>query len=246
MFNFLKRRAFKKEFDRAVEDGILTKAESQSLESHGVDQAFVNKTRTEHYLKVTEALRREIEGSQRMSPAQEAQLLEFAENLGITPQFDDNYQIFRELWAADNGEEIHLAPIDVDILLQNGEVCVFSQSATWAQVKTMKTRSGYSGFSTSVRLVKGVSYRVGNYKPHYTESEQLQVQDAGRLFLTNKRIFFKGDKKSTTIQLGRIIDVEPYTDGLEVTKDRGTNDSFLMARVHSEFCCMALQQMLAR
>jgi hypothetical protein len=53
MFNFMKRRAFKKAFKEATKDGVLSKAEMRSLGEHDVDQAYVNSVRTEHYLKET-------------------------------------------------------------------------------------------------------------------------------------------------------------------------------------------------
>ncbi len=245
MFNFLKRRAFKRELRRATADGVLTPLEIRALDAIGVDQDFAQKTRKEQFLALTAPIREEVQKTLRLTPQQEEQLTEIGENLKVEVDFDDTFVMCRELWRAENGEELRLTPTEADIILQKGEVCYFSQMATWAQLKTVMTRTGYSGFSTSVRIMKGVSYRVGNIAPRFAASEQLQSKDAGILYLTNRRLFFKGDKRSTSIALPRILAVEPYVDGIEVTKDRGTNDAFLMPRLSAEFCSMAVQQLLA-
>jgi hypothetical protein len=93
--------------------------------------------------------------------------------------------------------------------------------------------------------MKGVSYRVGNISPYFTSSEQLVRKDVGALYLTNKRLFFVGGNGSTSINLSRIGAIEAHVDGIEVTKDRGTNDAFLMPQLPSEFCAMAVQHLLS-
>lgn len=48
MFNFMKRRTFKKAF----KDGVLSKAEMRSLGEHDVDHGYVDSVRSNHYLQV--------------------------------------------------------------------------------------------------------------------------------------------------------------------------------------------------
>lgn len=244
MFKFLKRRAFKKQLKKATADGVLSADEAQALEAVGVDQEYADKARTEQYLKVTAPIMEQIHKTLRVSAEQEAELLEIGKKLKIDANFDDAFRMCRLLWAAENGEEFHLSPVATDVMLQKGEVCYFNQQAAWGQVKTVNTRAGYSGFSTSIRLMKGVSYRVGNLKPYFTSSEQLVQKDVGTLCLTNKRLFFVGDNRSTSINLSRIGAIEAHVDGIEVTKDRGANDAFLMPQLPSEFCVMAVRQII--
>jgi hypothetical protein len=244
MFNFIKRRAFKKEFRKAVADGVLSEEESKALTQHDVDQEYADKVRLDHYMKETADLRRTIEKERRMTADQETELHTIAKKLNITPQFDRSYAMFRELWAAVNGEQVFLAPVDADVLLKDEEECVFAEPAQWGQIKTIMTRAGSAGFSTSIRLMKGVSYRIGNYRPHYTESEGLKQQATGTLYITNKRLIFHGDKRSTSITVNRIIDVQPFNNAISVSKSTGPNDFFLMSELAAEYAVLVLEKIL--
>jgi hypothetical protein len=118
MFKFLKQRAFKKELKKAAADGVVTRAEAQALESMGVDREFADKAKSEHYLKVIDPIMKEIKKSLRISAEQEAQLVQIARNLDIDASFDDTFMMCRELWAAENGEDVRLSPVEADIMLQ--------------------------------------------------------------------------------------------------------------------------------
>lgn len=243
MFNFMKRRAFKNEFKQAVKDGVLSKAEQRSLSEHDVDQSYVDSVRKDHFLKETASLRKEIEKVRRMSPQQEAELHAIAERLGIEPQLDDMFQKFRELWAAENGEQVYLPAIEVDVMLKGDEQACFAEPAVWCQMKTVKTLSHYSGFSTSIRIMPGVRYRVGNVKPNYNVSEELREKGDGILYITNKRLLHDGGFKSTNIAFNRIIDVEVHANGIEVSKSSGPNDFFQMSLLNAEFAHMVIQEL---
>jgi len=75
-----------------------------------------------------------------------------------------------------------------------------------------QTIGGYSG--TSVRVAKGVSFRVGGMKARSESHEELRIIDQGSLVLTNKRLIFIGSKRTTNIDLRKIVAIEPYKDGI--------------------------------
>ena len=72
--------------------------------------------RTDYFLKETAALRGQIEAERRLNPYREAELRDLAKRLGIEPPLHQNYQIFRELWAAEHNEQVYLAPSHSDLL----------------------------------------------------------------------------------------------------------------------------------
>lgn len=243
MFNFMKRRAFRKEFKQAVKDGVLSKAEQRSLSEHNVDQGYVDSVRKDHFLRETASLRKEIEELRRMSPEQEAELHAIAERLAIEPNLDEMFHKCRELWAAENGEQIFLSPRHVPVMLKGDEQCCFCEHAIWGQMKTVKTLSHYSGFSASFRLMKGVSYRVGNVRPKYNVNEQLKLMGEGELYITSKRMFLDGGGRSTTITFNRILNVELHENGLEISKTSGQNDFFEMSPLNAEYAHMVIQEL---
>lgn len=243
MFNFMKRRAFKKAFKEAAKDSVLSKAEMRSLGELDVDQAYVNSLRTEHYLKETSKLRNHIELERRMSPEQEAELHGIAERLSVEPRLDSTFKKFRELWAAENGEQVYLPAIEADVMLKGDEQACFAEPAIWCQMKTVKTLSHYSGFSTSIKILPGVRYRVGNIKPNYNVSEEMRAKGDGILYITNKRLIHDGGFKSTNIAFNRIIDVELHNNGIDVSKSSGPNDFFQMSMLNAEFAQMIIQEL---
>ena len=79
------------------------------------------------------------------------------------------------------------------------------------------TRGGYGG--PSIHVAKGVSFRLGAVAAQSESHEELRTIDKGSLILTNKRLIFIGSKRTTNIDLKRILAVKPYKDGIESQRD---------------------------
>lgn len=60
---------------------------------------------------------------------------------------------------------------------------------------------GYSGFS--VRIARGVYYRVGGFKGNPVEKTELTHVDEGVLVFTNKNLYFVGQTRSYKIPYKR-------------------------------------------
>ena len=72
-----------------------------------------------------------------------------------------------------------------------------------------KRIAGYSG----VRVAKGI-YIGGSQARSYQEMRRL---DIGKLKLTFNELLFMGDLETRTIELKRIMDIEPYIDGFKLS-----------------------------
>ncbi|WP_163499447.1 hypothetical protein [Helicobacter suis] len=85
----------------------------------------------------------------------------------------------------------------------------------------MKTVSSYVGGSqgVSLRIAKGVYYRVGAFKGHKIQEEQMSYVDTGLLAITTKHLYFCGKSKSLRIPFAKLISITPYSDGISVHKD---------------------------
>jgi len=82
---------------------------------------------------------------------------------------------------------------------------------------------GYEGGSrgVSIRLMKGVSYRVGAHRGHIRKEEQLSETSSGYFMITNKRVLlhpFPG-KKSVSIPLEKMISYNCFENGIEIYKE---------------------------
>lgn len=108
--------------------------------------------------------------------------------------------------------------VDSPIPLRAGEACYWVGEVEWIESRVTTSRVEYSGTSLSVPVVKGVRFRVGSLTPRRVTSRELQVVDRGRLIITNKRIFFDGQAKNTTIELRHLVGVG--IDGASLLLDK--------------------------
>jgi tellurite resistance protein len=164
----------------------------------------------------------------RFSPDEEQRLRQMSQALDIELTFSDaqlleRYRLFGRI---ETGE---LPVVDVPILLQRGERChFFADQVVHSEIRTVTKRVNYSGVTTSVRIIKGVRWRVGSITPQRVTQDVLTRIDTGPLFMTNKRVLIQGAKKKTAIALTKIIHFTVFSDGLQLQKDTG-RDVFVMA-----------------
>lgn len=97
-----------------------------------------------------------------------------------------------------------LAPIEVDILLKRKEEAYFHTHTTFYEERTKRHYKGGSK-GTSIRVAKGLSFRVGGTKGEAVNEDYLKEIDSGDLFITNKRIVFGGISKNWQIALAKLL-----------------------------------------
>jgi hypothetical protein len=163
----------------------------------------------------------------------------------MTVGFDWELKIFRCLWAWENGYPIDPEPIAAPILLRRNEACYFTTAATWSQVKTFKERAGFSGFSTSVRVMRGMSYRVSTFRPQYQTWKGMVDIAEGNLYVTNKKIWFDSKSLSTSIPYSRVVGFELYIDGVQLKKTAGRSDYFRTNKASAEYIIALIQHFVA-
>lgn len=91
-------------------------------------------------------------------------------------------------------------------------------------LKEIRTTShSYQGGShgVSIRLMKGVSYRVGAHRGHVIPVQSLIETSRGALIITNKRLLLHPapNNNPVSIPINKISSYRCYSDGLEVYKE---------------------------
>lgn len=87
-----------------------------------------------------------------------------------------------------------------------------------------RTKTEYKGGSqgVSVRIMRGVYYRIGAYKGEaVSRTERLHV-DTGLLAVTTKHVYFSGPKKSLRVRHNNIVSLRPFSDGIAIVRDSVT------------------------
>lgn len=108
-----------------------------------------------------------------------------------------------------------------DIILKKGEVVHFADKAVLKELKTINL--GYEGGSqgVSIRIAKGISYRVGSHRGHIIKEDRFVETSHGNLIITNQRLFlypFPGNMP-LSIPLTKILSYHCYKNGVEVYKE---------------------------
>ena len=111
---------------------------------------------------------------------------------------------------------------NLPINFQKGEQVVWAFSGS--KYLEDKTRRQFVGGSqgVSVRVMKGVYYRVGAFKGQSVEHTERVHIDTGWVVVTTKNIYFAGPKKSIRLPYAKIVSFEPFSDGIGVMRDAAT------------------------
>ena len=119
---------------------------------------------------------------------------------------------------ADNG----LPTVEPQTLqLTKGEVCHFAGIAYYCKLKQQTV--GYEGGSRGVnfRIMKGVNFRVGNYKGHYVKQD-ITERTSGTIYLTNIKIVFTATQNSSVIKYKDILNLDTSDNMLQIQTEKKT------------------------
>lgn len=217
---------------RALSDGTFTAEEKAQLEATATALGMSEvQTKRLYGVAATAAVQSAFDAAvndRRYSTDEEAKVNELAHSLGVTIQHGtDTKRIverFRLLGRIDEGE---LPVITPGILLQRGESCHWSGPATHKELRTVTKRINYSGPSASIKIMKGVRWRVGSVSVQRVSSEVMTEIDRGTLYITSKRLLFDGAKKNTSIAIGKISNFTAFSDGIQIEKGSGRDAYFV-------------------
>lgn len=240
---------YQKSFEEIVADGRITDEERRFVEKLETDlklpqkltEKISSQVRTGYIQNyVTQAIK-----DQRLSPEEEQELQQIAKSLNVNLQMDSaTQQQFEKLklyWAIENEE---LEELSINIKLQKAEKCYFfANNVDWHELRSYRSGTHYSGYSMNIKIVKGFYLKTGSYTPKSVSSEHLTVIDTGTLYLTNKRIIFTGYKKNSNLRLEKILNITPYSDGVEISKETGRSP-VLKIKGNADVFCMILDRLI--
>ena len=145
--------------------------------------------------------------------------------------------------VASRGE---LPVVPAPIALRSGEICHWVAEVEWREFRSETVRVNYSGSSVSIPIMKGVRYRVGTVRPQRETTMALKPIDRGTLMITNKRIFFDGKQKNSTIELRNLQAVKLSRELLILDKSAGKDPHLAVLRGDNAILgAVVLAQLLA-
>lgn len=112
-----------------------------------------------------------------------------------------------------------------DVFLKKGEKLIFDiPGIQICEEKTIKIKGSHSGFS--VRIMKGVSYRFGEFEA--ASEKRITPLDTGHFILTTKRLIFSGGKKSIDVNLSKIVSAKPVENGILIDRTAKQNVEYFI------------------
>lgn len=205
---------------KALADSILSEEEKKGLLHLGRQLDLDEGTMHELYNQsLSDLIQEKVEAALEdgeLSPNEESDINATCERFDIDLSYTANtkraIRRAKELWQLKHAP---LLPINVDIQLKRGEDCFASFDALWLEVR----RSAASPWHPQYMTSSDKSEIALSYAPIVEDC--LTEIDAGKLFLTNKRLIFVGKGTTTTIPFSKILKIEQFREGIKVHKETG-------------------------
>jgi len=118
----------------------------------------------------------------------------------------------------ENGKVTLATPITTTIVLKKQEIPIFKvNDVILSEPRAVRTTSGgYSG--ASVKISKGVTLHAGSTEHKSESHDEIKIIDNGELLVTNKRLIFLGTKRTTNIDLNKIIAITEEEDIITIQR----------------------------
>lgn len=241
---------YQKAVSDAAADGVLSKEERRFLETLSASLRLPPElaAKLAETPKEQAALARlsEMIADRRMSPDELESFARLGADLDIeiesNAEVENHLARFAELWRIENGQ---MPTVEAAITLQKSETCHFAAPCDWWELRTRTTRINYAGPVASIRIAKGLRFRLGSIAPQRVTTDELTRIDQGTVFFTNKRVIFDGTKKNTAIRHSALIGIEAYSDALVLEKATGRSPYLFIKDADMERAAAILTTLIA-
>jgi len=159
-------------------------------------------------------------------------------------KFDQKaFNKFYTLGLIDKGILPDIQEHDIDIIFKKGEILHWGCPGALRKYQRVTNRINYSGPTASIKIMKGVRYRMGSIGYSTSSSEYLINEDTGVFWLTNQRIGFRGNRKNFVFPYSKIHAFELTKNGLTILKD-GREKPYIIGLDDYDIPCMIISHIL--
>lgn len=200
--------------NRKLEDGVKQELDG-IIKSHNLLTADVVGFQKDTLLKLSKLLSEDERISDTEKDDFEKILNYFQLTVADIPSFQGTYNKCRSLYLI---EEKNILPTPtvsgLDVVLKKEEIIHWVCPAILKKVKHITKAIGYSGFTGSVTIVRGLRYRSGSLKVSRQTSTVMVDEDTGQFWLTNQRIGYIGTNKNFSLPYNKVLSFKLYKDGI--------------------------------
>ena len=217
-------------FSEAVSDEKLTPEELARLEKLAVALRLPERARRKAQevplQEIVERVLARVVADRRLSPGEEQALRDLQKNLGLPElRFGPATQValdkYALLWRIENGELPLIADGAVPVPLHDGEICHLACRSFWHELRNYTVRTDRTGSAPSVKVPRGLTYRVDGAAPKRIARDGLAPVDWGSLYVTSRRLVFVGQKTREVIRFNELLGLEVFADAIVLEKTSG-------------------------
>lgn len=235
MFNFVKnylaKREAKGEYEQALakflSDGKLNDEEKKQLDELAKKYGLVREDLIEAHKRASSQMFKNISSDERITDEEKQELESLMKYFGQSQKDFDfnqiNFNKFYSLALIDKGILPTPQHSGLNVIFKKDEILHWLCPATLKKQKKVIDRITYKGFTASVKITKGLRYRVGSLKLAPQTKEIMVDEDRGNFWLTNQRIGFLGSRKNFSLPYNKVLSFELYKDGLSIHKEGREN-----------------------
>lgn len=205
----------------AVNDGNINPAEMRWFEDFRVNTQLAPEDLNKLILEAFSDLIAKYCADRRITPDERAKLEQVANALeldrGAIVEMNKTIQYYELLNAVER------APIDDlpvigsgNIFLKRGEIEYMTLPCEMLAERVVARHYRGGSRGVSIRVMKGVSFRVGQSRGISVPETAIVKVCSGELTLTNQRVVYSGNTKSFNSSLEKVVDAEFYTDGVRL------------------------------
>ena len=225
-------KIYKNEVKKVIQDGELDEDERLFIEKLQNDLKLPQNVADMIYQKSGQELIRSFMDNAiadaKLTPQEEKELQAISHNLNAELKLDEatksDLEKYKLYWQIENDEMPELV---VDLNIPRSEKCYFvADDTNWYEETSVSESTNYGRSNLSLKIAKGLYWRERNREALDLHNDDWVSVDSGSLFLTNKRLFFRGNNGDKILLLSRILDFTVYENGIKVEKNND-KDVFL-------------------
>ncbi len=138
--------------------------------------------------------------------------------------------------------EFDKSKMPLSIVYKNGEKLFFLHEAVNVKKKKKTVGVNFAGPVASIRICKGVKYRIGSINVQRQTVENYDDSDRGMFYITNMRIGYLG-KTQFSFNLNKLVSIQNGEAGLLLYKE-GRQNPFMIALDDYDVPCTILSALL--
>ena len=240
------------EYSRILFDEFVHTNNAQVAFNKAMEYAEQNKMSYNEIYKgnemVAEKIDRYIASIHHYSDDDVGEMTKLIENLSLKE--DKKQQLFKAslnkylLFMAENGTlyEFDKSDMPISIQYKSEEKLYYFSGAAYVKKRRKTVGVGFSGPSASIRICKGVRYRIGSMSVHRETVESYDTSDQGIFYITNFRIGYIG-KTQFSFDLKKLISIQSGEAGILIFK-QGRENPFMIALDNYDTPCTILSCLL--